>query len=51
MKLLPGSFTYVTTVTMTSDYEAVKALVQNVINGNNVRVSAHKSEMLTPRES
>jgi hypothetical protein len=36
---------------MPSDYEAVKALLQNVTNSNNIRVSAHKSEMLPPRES
>jgi len=38
MMRLPGSsFTHITTVTMTGGYEAVKVLVQNVTNANNLR--------------
>jgi len=49
MELLPGSFTYVATVTMTCGYAAVKVLVSTVTNNNNFRVLAHQSEMLTPK--
>src|SRR5215218_2750793 len=45
-KLLPGSFTYVTNLTMTCSYKAVKtgakALVRNATNNNNFRVLEHQ---------
>ena len=54
-KLLPSSFAYVTNLTMTSNYKAVKtgvkALVQNVTNNNNFRILAHiEMQAADPRQ-